>query len=258
MNDMPWDDIAADWDRKMGGEGDFFQRHLTIPAIESLIGSIEDKRVLDAGCGNGFLARHFATQGATVTGVDTSEALIEQARDYDDTVEYQVADIKDMSLGETYDVILCNNVIQHIEDYQRVLDTFDDHLADDGRIIITVRHPCFKPIQEDAGWRLEGTEKIEHTGTGLSELDLPESEPRSFKITKYFEPETAEREFEGERIPIINRTLSDHAEALREQGFCITGLREPVPGEDGRQERPDLCRLLETIPHFLIFEISRH
>lgn len=256
MTDLPWDAIAADWDRKMGGEGDFFQRHLSIPALNELISEIEGAKILDAGCGNGFLARYFDNHGADVTGIDTAEALIDQAREYEDDVDYQVTDIVEMDLDAEFDIIVCNNVIQHIEDYEQTLERFDDHLKDDGTIVITVRHPCFKPIQEESGWQLEGGETIQQTG--LSGLDLPEARPRSFKIVDYFDPERAEREFNGATIPIINRTLSEHMQALTGADFCVTGVQEPKPGEDAHQERPDLCSLLEKIPHFLVFRAERH
>ena len=52
-----------------------------LPVIRSLVGNIKDKRVLDVGCGNGFLANWLATQGAShVVGVDLSESGIAAAR----------------------------------------------------------------------------------------------------------------------------------------------------------------------------------
>ena len=40
------------------------------------------KRVLDLGCGGGLLSEAMATRGATVTGVDASEAAIRTARNH--------------------------------------------------------------------------------------------------------------------------------------------------------------------------------
>ena len=259
MTELPWDAIAADWDRKMGGEGDFFQRHLTIPALNELLDEIEGVKILDAGCGNGFMARHLANHGATVTGIDKSKALIEQAREYDDPVSYRVGDITSMDLDETFDVIVCNNVIQHIEDYEAAIERFDAHLKEGGTLIITVRHPCFKPVQEEAGWRLEGIDgTVTQDRAGLSDEEMPSGEPESFTIVDYFDPDDAHREFEGATIKIINRTVTDHMQALNEGGFCITDMREPVPDDDARQERPELCQLLEKVPHFLSIRAERH
>lgn len=43
------------------------------------MGSVENKKVLDAGCGEGYLSRMIAKAGASVTGVDYSQNMIQRA-----------------------------------------------------------------------------------------------------------------------------------------------------------------------------------
>src|SRR5271170_3018510 len=53
------------------------------PAFQRLLPPLQDKRVLDLGCGLGYFAREARARGArTVLGVDLSERMLQQARAY--------------------------------------------------------------------------------------------------------------------------------------------------------------------------------
>ena len=49
-------------------------------ALLDELGSVQGMRVLDAGCGEGHLARILAARGANVTAIDVSPRLIDIAR----------------------------------------------------------------------------------------------------------------------------------------------------------------------------------
>ena len=78
-------------------------------------------RILDIGCGGGLLCEPMAQLGATVVGADASETNIEVARlhaaeggldiDYRPTTAEALADA-----GETFDVILNMEVVEHVAD----------------------------------------------------------------------------------------------------------------------------------------------
>src|SRR5687767_5928403 len=50
------------------------------PIVRRLLGDVAGKRVLDAGCGTGRHTAWLAQQGARVTGVDPSSAMLAHAR----------------------------------------------------------------------------------------------------------------------------------------------------------------------------------
>ena len=56
---------------EFGDEGNGPRRLLLNPAIFELLGDVRGKRVLAAGCGQGYLSRLPARRGATVTGVES-------------------------------------------------------------------------------------------------------------------------------------------------------------------------------------------
>ena len=59
----------------MEPEGDFAKRHLLNPVLLRMLGDVRGRRVLDAGCGHGYLARMLAARGAQVTGVEPARSL---------------------------------------------------------------------------------------------------------------------------------------------------------------------------------------
>jgi len=57
-----------------------FRRDVEVPSVLSVLGDVAGLRVLDLGCGSGIYPRLLARRGASVTGLDQSPGMIEQAR----------------------------------------------------------------------------------------------------------------------------------------------------------------------------------
>jgi ubiquinone/menaquinone biosynthesis C-methylase UbiE len=94
-------------------------------------------RVLDVGCGNGFIAHHLAAMvGATVIGIDldaTTEAAINY-RQFDGK-HFPVAD------GSVDAVLLCY-VLHHAQDLGVVMSELRRVLSDGGLAVIYEDIPC--------------------------------------------------------------------------------------------------------------------
>ncbi len=74
-----WEELSDWYDMKQGEEGDLWHRALIDPTVLRLLGEVSDKDVLDLGCGNGYLSRGLAKQGARVTAVDSNPKIIYHA-----------------------------------------------------------------------------------------------------------------------------------------------------------------------------------
>ena len=103
-------------------------------------------RVLDAGCGTGRVATELTRLGHDVVGVDADAAMIEVARERDDTTRFVHADLATLTLtGQAFDVIvLAGNVVPFLADgtLVEVLRRLRAHLTGDGLLV--------------AGWSLPG------------------------------------------------------------------------------------------------------
>ena len=95
--------------------------------FSGVVGSWEGKKVLDIGCGGGFMSEAMAKLGARVTGIDPAADAIAAAKAHSaDTglsIEYYVARGEDLPFSnDTFDYVVCVDVIEHVEDYHCMLD----------------------------------------------------------------------------------------------------------------------------------------
>ncbi len=75
-------------------------------------------RILDLGCGAGFLANHLASLGHRVTGIDTTVENLAVARAYDHTrsVDYQPGDALALPFSDaSFDVVCAMDLLEHVE-----------------------------------------------------------------------------------------------------------------------------------------------
>ena len=107
------------WRERGGAEDDPFG---ILPALLDLLGDLTDKGVLDAGCGEGYLARVLAARGARVTGIDISPRLIQQARKKDPggIIDYLTADLSQPRPGQAdpFDAVASYLVLNDGPDYR--------------------------------------------------------------------------------------------------------------------------------------------
>ena len=66
----------------------------------------EPHTVLDAGCGTGRVAVELARRGLEVVGVDLDPSMLEVARTKSEAVEWIEADIAELDLDRTFDVVV--------------------------------------------------------------------------------------------------------------------------------------------------------
>ncbi|MUL39475.1 bifunctional 2-polyprenyl-6-hydroxyphenol methylase/3-demethylubiquinol 3-O-methyltransferase UbiG [Gloeocapsopsis dulcis] len=83
-------------------------------------------KVLDIGCGGGLACEFLAKQGANVIGIDLSLSSIEVAREHAKKsnlkIDYQAGAAEQLPYQEnTFDIVLCFDVLEHVDDWQKVI-----------------------------------------------------------------------------------------------------------------------------------------
>lgn len=201
-----WDVNADAWTRAVR-EGQIASRRLaTDAAIVAAVRERAPRRVLDVGCGEGWLVRALATEGIEVVGVDASAPLVESARALGGGVFYtwSYAEIAahPASLGDDYDAVVCNFSLLG-EELDPLLRALHSRLAPGGALLIQTVHPwaaCGEEPYRD-GWR---TESFDRFGAAFPAA-----------------------------MPWFFRTVASWMDVVRRAGFQVGDVRGPVHPESG-------------------------
>jgi len=241
-----WDRNAEEWHRSYG-ERDPNRSDLLDPLILDLLGEVKGKRILDAGCGDGYLSRKLARLGARVTGVEISERMLAYAREEQENesleISYHLASCSSLQFlpDSAFDMVLTNNVIQDLADYQEAFREFCRLLRPGGTYLHIANHPCFMTpvwgwVRDEEGRRLH--RKVDHYFQRGPFL-CPWGAKSGMEPTVYW-----------------HRTLGDIMNELISCGFQIARVIEPEPPECWRSMCPDRMDGAR-IPDFLLLVCRR-
>ncbi len=92
---------------------------LRLQYIDQHVG-LQDKRVLDVGCGGGILSESMAQRGAIVTGIDLGEKALNVAKlhslESGVFVDYQKVSAEALAEAtpDSYDVVTCLEMLEHV------------------------------------------------------------------------------------------------------------------------------------------------
>jgi 2-polyprenyl-3-methyl-5-hydroxy-6-metoxy-1,4-benzoquinol methylase len=223
-----WEANADYWVKVIRERRDRYRTELTDAAMLDAIGPCAGSRVLDAGCGEGYIARTLAALGADVVGVDACQGLIDAADAVPagaggggGSLSFTRASVDALPVEDAgFDLVVCNHLFSHLQDPSRAIAEFGRVLRSGGRLIVLTLHPCFY------------VENSEHGAT--------ESVPAS----RYFASRGVDQRFlvDGLESPSMItswlRPLEFYSGTLRDNGFVIADLREPHPTPEQLREDP--------------------
>lgn len=158
---------------QMAHDGDFAKRHLINPVLLRMLGDPAGLRILDAGCGNGYLSRMLAQRGAQVTGVEPGQSLFDFAVEREalapQGIRYVQADLCALpGLGAPFDAVVASMVLPAIPDWAGAMRACVRALKPGGLFLFTVNHPCFEQLWPT--WREHGEYR---TRRYLAEYEIP-------------------------------------------------------------------------------------
>ena len=116
--------------------------------VASLLKMTGAERILDAGCGEGFVLSYLLreNEGRLFTGLDCSLEAIEMARRMVPGTFFHVADLREMPYGDdSFDLVICLEVLEHLPDPHRGLREL--RRVTSAHCLVSVPHePIFRTI----------------------------------------------------------------------------------------------------------------
>lgn len=99
-------------------------------------------QIVDLGCGpgNGMPVLRGMWPTAQITGIDSSEEMLDRAREAtdDDRISYTRADIRDLQLEEPADLIVSNAALQWIPEHRELLPSIMANVAEGGMLAVQI------------------------------------------------------------------------------------------------------------------------
>lgn len=238
-----WDDVALQYHKLVGNNGDIYHKTYLNPVILKLIQPIKNTKILDLACGQGYFSRILAKKGASVIAIDISPKLIKIASDFEKNdplgIQYAILDtthlknIKDKSI----ETIVCNMALHDIKNVKQTIRECSRVLRSNGIIVFSIIHPLYDVsiMKKDA----EGYYKIMRHY--MSKLILPNLLFGSSGITSYHRP------------------IGYYTEILRSYNFDIQEIKEICTGHQGGNIITNKTILAheQEFPSFLIIKSKK-
>lgn len=209
-------DSAAPVRRKQIEEGlDITFNHVFLPHYVNLVKDLQPRRMLEIGCGTGHLSLKLSESVAEIVALEPSHGMHSIATEVlaGNSVKLHNDSAEHFSSRRRFDLILshlCGHVVENIDNFFYVASRF---LANDGRFVFSLPHPCFwnqyKNIIQQAEYRYNEERMVETSLTITMDTINP---------------------IKG--VPYHHRPLSRYFGSLSAAGMHVTRFEEILPSAD--------------------------
>ncbi len=223
-----YDSIAAEYATKVDSApyNALYER----PAMLAALPDVGGRRILDAGCGSGWYSERLLERGAIVDGFDASPAMAKYATERLARLPQNVRERSSIVVSDLSDALPYGNGI-----FAGVISPLVMHYLPDWR-------PALRElgrVLEPGGWMLLSTHH-------------PAADAAHFNTTDYFRTEHVQDRWWVGDVEFYRRSLTEIFLSLRDSGFTVDSLIEPMPTREFRRAEPESYEKLMRQPEFLI------
>ena len=202
------------------------------------LGNVGGKSAIDIGCGEGRFSRLLSHLGASVTGVDLTEALIARARAMSTGEAYILGDAENLNdvESESFDIAVSYIVLVDLLDYRSAINAAYRVLRPGGRFVVCNIHPMRSSVP--GGWIKQGDTKL------------------FYPVDNYTDEGPREFNWFGRTFVNMHYALSSYISAFLDAGFTLRALHEPTPSEEQLAAHPNFDDEFRC-PNFIIYVLDK-
>ena len=207
-----WDNLADGWLIQVGDEGDRNRIQNSDPVLWQFAGSVRGSRVMDAGCGTGYLSNKLYQQGANVIGVDFAPRMLEIARTRYPDIDFRLDDCSQLETvdDDYFDLLISNYMLMDTPDLDGTVNAFHRVLKLKGTATLIFSHPCF--VFDTSESSADGQHHHFHWDFPYLEARKCIDQPWAHFTSKFI---------------WFHRPLSDYFKAFKTEGFVVVDFEEP-------------------------------
>lgn len=207
-------------------------------------------KILDVGCGNGVISRHLGSKGFNVLGIDVSAPSIARANELNRSANtrFEVKSAEELvAAGESFDVVICSEVLEHLQDPDALLRVLYQSLKDEGILVVTVPNGngprellVTRPVlamRENNGWAWKLIVKLKKS-MGYSGTTV-QSAADNLDHVQFFSRKDLSRMSAGNRFRIVQFGKANFVEDV----FPFSFFTKKLPA----LQRLD-CKLADVLP----------
>jgi predicted TPR repeat methyltransferase len=216
-----WDAVAPLRDVQISQGKDISFLKVLLPAMEQLTISSDFSRVLDVGCGIGFVTEAFSSRANYIVGVDLSKRSVELAQKRLNSSRHahfysgSVEEFAQQTAPHSFSLAIANMTLMTSLDLLPLLRSVAKLLCTGAHFVFTITHPCFWSHY----WGYNTADWFNYNQEIVVEAPFKISFDTSSIVTTH-----------------VHRPLSQYFDSLMEVGFLIEAVLEPFPPSDADPE----------------------
>jgi ubiquinone/menaquinone biosynthesis C-methylase UbiE len=219
-------------------QSDFLAR----PYVIKLAGDVKNKRIIDIGCGEGYIARILAKKGAKVVGIDSSREMIKIAKKLSEklnlNIEYRVGNALNLKnlFKRKFDIALSVLVFPYFNkiNLSRAVKQVSFLLKRKGKFIIATTHPFLFAVKPKTRWVKFYRDDFNYFTSTKSKVTLFDKDLMSFTTEVY------------------HNTFEHIINVLLKNKFQLIKILEPKPTKKDLKKFPTMWVEETRYPFYLI------
>jgi len=242
-----YNEFADDYTQHVRDESDSVYHSLyEKPAMYSLLPDLKDKKAISIGCGSGEDCNQLQKLGATVTGVDISEKLIDIARSSYPKCKYRVMDMEKLNFeDESFDFAYSSLAIHYLEYWTAALKEAYRVLKPGSIYLLSCGHPTNTAMTHAT------------SNDDISESMLAKRKDRTTNKIVVSGDYFTRRKMKFNEWIFWHKSIGEISLEVAAAGFVIELIHEPTPLPKMKEVSPNDYEILTKIPNFLIFKLKK-